>query len=149
MPACQCGDDRGMQTADPAPEPGPVVAYVPDLMDRSRIAAAVAAAGRRLVVATSPAQMVALAGEPGATFLVDLSRPGAPDVLAALPVERSVGFAGHVERDLISRARAASGATVIARSRLFATLADVLGPGPVGGRSDAVERPEEGAGGQP
>lgn len=103
-----------------------MVAYVPDLMDRSRIAASAARVGRPLVVASTPAELVSLSATAGATFVVDLSRANATGALAALPPDRTVGFAGHLERELLAEAKEASGARVLARSRLFATLDELL-----------------------
>ncbi len=103
-----------------------VVALVPDLMDRSRVAAAAARCGRPLVVVATAGELAAASDEAGATYLVDLARPGALEALAGLPGERTVGFAGHVERELVSRARSVSDARIMARSKLFGSLDDVL-----------------------
>lgn len=101
---------------------GRIVAYVPDLMDRSRLSGFgiefVAGAGA-LGPAAGPTDLV----------LVDLARPGALDAgieLASLG-HRVVGFAPHVDEDLRSRA-AAGGVEVLARSRFFRDPATALGP---------------------
>lgn len=105
-----------------------LVAFVPDLMDRSRLA------GLSPRFAASLAELVELVDAPGATgtgsctVVVDLARPGALDVaidLAARGV-RVVGFAPHVDDELRTRA-AAGGVQVVARSRFFAGPAQVLG----------------------
>ena len=88
-----------------------VVAYVPDLMDRSKVSAA--APGATFV--NRPAALTEAAT--GAdVVVVDLSRPGVVDVLP-LPA-RVVGFASHVDRETLAAAEAA-GAEVMARSTFF------------------------------
>lgn len=103
--------------------PRTVVAYVPDLMDRSRLGALDAE------FVASPADLVARGG--GAdVVVVDLSRPGALDAavdLAAAGVD-VVGFAPHVDDELRAGA-AAAGVRVLPRSRFFGSggTAQVLG----------------------
>jgi hypothetical protein len=92
----------------------PVVAFAPDLMDRSRIAAAHpdAVFVRTLdELATTPARVV----------LLDLGRPGALAAIAAVgaPV---VGFGSHVDDELLTAARAAGCTEVLARSVFFRRL---------------------------
>ena len=102
--------------------PTRVVAFVPDLMDRSRLGRLGAIP---LVHVAGPA---ALAGEAqhGDLVVVDLSRPGVIEVLGQVAGE-IVGFASHVDTDLLDRARVAGCAEVLPRSRFFATLAARLG----------------------
>ena len=97
-----------------------IVAFVPDLMDRSRIGAA----GASIVWAPTPA---ALAGADADLIVVDLSRPGVLDALPGLkgPV---VGFASHVDRDLRAAARAAGCDQVLTRSAFFSRLGEILSP---------------------
>lgn len=97
------------------------VAFVPDLMDRSRFdgmdhVSFVALSG--LVEAAARADVV----------VVDLGRPGALDAVAdvsALGV-RVIGFGSHVDADLLEQARAAGCDQVLARSRFFADLHALL-----------------------
>ena len=96
-----------------------VVAYVPDLMDRSKVAAAhpgVTFVGRpgALTEAAAGADLVVL----------DLSRPG---VLAVLPLaaRRTIGFASHVDTDTLDAA-AAAGVEVMARSVFFRKVQELL-----------------------
>ena len=99
-----------------------VVAYVPDLMDRSRLSAAPA----EITFVNEPADLVSAAA--GADLVVvDLTRSGVLPILADLagPV---IGFANHTERDLMDAARAAGCATVLARSAFFSRVGDLLGP---------------------
>lgn len=100
-----------------------VLAYVPDLMDRSRLQAASAAAGAELEVVAAPD---ALVGMPADLCVVDLSRPGILDVLPQLN-GRVIGFGPHVDRDLLRAARAAGCREVLARSAFFARLPQLLG----------------------
>ncbi|MDQ4134027.1 MAG: hypothetical protein M3179_12695 [Actinomycetota bacterium] len=97
-----------------------IVAYVPDLMDRSKVAAA--AADVRFV--SAPDQLAAAAA--GAHLVVvDLTRPG---VLEAIPTVsgRVIGFANHTNRDLMEAAHAAGCDEVMARSAFFSRLAQLL-----------------------
>ena len=99
-----------------------VVALVPDLMDRSKVAAA-----------APGAQFVARAGDlAGAAagadvVVVDLSRPGAVEALPALVATgvRVVGFGSHVDRSTLTAA-ADSGAEAMARSEFFRRLSEIL-----------------------
>lgn len=101
--------------------PGPVarrvVAFVPDLMDRSRLARL---GSVELVHAPRPADLVDLATAHD-LVVVDLSRPGVLDVVARVPGE-VVGFASHVDADLLAAAAASGCVEVLPRSRFFAGL---------------------------
>lgn len=101
-----------------------VAAYVPDLMDRSKVSAAVPGA----VFVASPAALAGAAGEAD-VVVVDLARPGVLDVLASLAGVRVVAFASHVDRERIAAARAA-GAEVHTRSAFFADVAAAVAAGP-------------------
>lgn len=105
----------------------PVLAHVPDLMDRSRLSAA--APGVRFVARAE--DLVAAAGDSpvGTVVVVDLNRPGVAGVLAAVVAtgRRTVGFAGHLEREVLDRARAA-GVESMPRSEFFRRTAEVLSP---------------------
>lgn len=98
-----------------------VVAYVPDLMDRSRVAASPAE-----VTFVADLDGLAAAAEGADVVVVDLTRPG---VLAVVPTleGRVIGFANHTERQLMDSARAAGCHTVLARSAFFARLGELLG----------------------
>jgi hypothetical protein len=97
-----------------------VVGYVPDLMDRSRIAAT----GADVTFVASPADLAVAAAE-AALVVVDLSRPGVLEVVGGLG-PAVVGFAPHVDADLLAAARAAGCRTVLARSAFFARLGALL-----------------------
>lgn len=101
-----------------------VLAAVPDLMDRSRLASP----GDHLTHVGPGALAAAVASAEGGVDLVvvDLSRPGALDAATDLgpPV---VGFAPHVDDDLLARARAA-GVEAMARSVFFRRW-PAVGPG--------------------
>jgi hypothetical protein len=96
-----------------------VVAFVPDLMDRSKVAAA----GADVTFVATPA---ALVGADADLIVVDLGRPGVLDVLASLQIP-VIGFASHVDRDLMAAARAAGCSQVLARSAFFSGIARLLG----------------------
>ena len=99
-----------------------VVAYVPDLMDRSRIAGAA-----DVTFVDRPAGLAGAAEAKGAdVVVVDLTRPGVLDAISSLPV-RVLGFANHTERELLESARAAGCEQALARSAFFSRLPDLLG----------------------
>ncbi|HUP75479.1 MAG TPA: hypothetical protein VM282_20715 [Acidimicrobiales bacterium] len=95
----------------------PVFVFAPDLMDRSRISAAIPHA--QFVTAVDQLARV----DPEAVVLVDLGRPR---VLEAIPTITGpvVGFASHVDETLMAAARDAGCAEVLPRSRFFRRLAD-------------------------
>ena len=94
-----------------------VAAYVPDLMDRSKLPAGTAFAG-------TPGALVDMEAD---VVVVDLSRPGVLDVLPLLAGRRVVGFGSHVDTDLLAAARAAGCTEVLPRSAFFADPSRVLG----------------------
>ena len=105
-----------------------VVAYVPDLMDRSNVQAAAAGGDIRFVA--SVAGLAEAAADPGVRLVVvDLSRPGVLDVLSALVTAevRTIGFGSHVDHALLDAARAAGCDEVLPRSAFFRRLEELLG----------------------
>jgi len=97
-----------------------VVAYVPDLMDRSKVSAASA----DVTFVGSPAGLVA-AAEGADLVVVDLTRPGVLEAISGIGT-RVIAFANHTERDLMDAARAAGCETVLARSAFFSRIGDLL-----------------------
>lgn len=98
-----------------------VVAYVPDLLDRSRVSAAVP----DVTFVPRPDALAEAAG--GAdVVVVDLMRGGVVEALSTIDV-RVIGFANHTERELMESARAAGCDTVLARSAFFSRIAELLG----------------------
>ncbi len=97
-----------------------VVAYVPDLMDRSRVAAAAKA-----ITFVNDLAQLATAAAGADLVVVDLTRPGVLEAVATLsgPV---IGFANHTERELMDSARKAGCTTVLARSAFFSRLGELL-----------------------
>jgi hypothetical protein len=98
-----------------------VVAFVPDLLDRSKLAAAgeVSFVGR-------PDQLAEMARSSGAELVVvDLTRPGVVDVIGDISVP-VVAFANHTRRDLMEAATAAGASQVMARSAFFSRLDQLL-----------------------
>jgi hypothetical protein len=100
-----------------------IVAYVPDLIDRSKVAAA-----GDCIFVSRPDDLAALS--PSAdVVVVDLTRPGVVDVLSGLQ-GRIVGFANHTSRDVMAAARAAGCEQVLPRSDFFARIDEVLAAHP-------------------
>ncbi len=104
-----------------------VVAFVPDLMDRSRLARLV---GIEVATVSDPARLTEVVAA-GDVVLVDLGRPGVLVAVTALayrgvPV---VGFASHVDAELLAAARDAGCRHALPRSALFANPARwLVGP---------------------
>ena len=95
-----------------------VAAYTPDLMDRSKISAAIP--GCRFVA--RPEALVGLAATE--VILVDLSKRG---VLEALPDivaggARVIAYGSHVDKKLLAAAEAAGCTEVLPRSQFFRQL---------------------------
>jgi hypothetical protein len=109
--------------------PTVVVAHVPDLMDRSRLTSR---DDIDVTFVRDPSELAGTARELGAAMvIVDLSRPGVLDALAAGDVPgRVVGFGSHVDRDLLDSARGTGSLEVMARSQFFGRLDTVLAPPP-------------------
>lgn len=103
----------------PSPSAPAVAAYTPDLMDRSKISAALD--GCRFVA--RPEALVGLAGID--VVLVDLSKRGViealPDIVAG--GVRVIGYGAHVDHKLLASAEAAGVGDVLPRSKFFARLA--------------------------
>lgn len=103
--------------------PLPVVVLAPDLMDRSRIAAAAPEA----VFVRNAAELRSTAAR---LLVVDLGRPGALEAIAARRAEDAdvpiVGFGSHVDDDLLAAARTAGCTDVLPRSRFFRNVAERL-----------------------
>ena len=96
-----------------------IVAYVPDLMDRSKVAAA-----GDCVFVSRPGDIAALCSA-GDVVVVDLTKPGVVEVLAGLDA-RVIGFANHTSREVMDAARAAGCEQVLARSDFFARIDELL-----------------------
>jgi len=98
-----------------------VVAYVPDLMDRSKVAAAVPEA-------TFVARPDELASVEADLVVLDLTRPGVLDVIP-LVQPPTLGFCRHTMRDVIAAAEEAGCDRVLVRSEFFADIAGALAQG--------------------
>lgn len=98
-----------------------VAAYTPDLMDRSKIMAAVPDV--RFVAA--PEALVGLAGVD--VVVVDLRQPKVHPVLAQLAGAgvRVIAYGSHVDRDVL-RAAEGAGAEVHPRSAFFSRVSELL-----------------------
>lgn len=97
-----------------------IAAFVPDLMDRSKVAAA---AQGEVTFVGSAADLASVEAD---VVVVDLARPGVLEALPGLAAARTIGFASHVERDLVKAAEAAGCGQVLPRSRFFASLRELL-----------------------
>jgi hypothetical protein len=109
--------------------PTVVVAHVPDLMDRSKLTSR---DDIDVTFVRHPAELAATAQELAAALvIVDLSRPGVLDALAAgdLP-GRVIGFGSHVDRDLLDSARGSGSVEVMPRSQFFGRLDAVFAAPP-------------------
>jgi hypothetical protein len=95
-----------------------VAAYVPDLMDRSKVAAAVPDA----TFVARPADLTSVDAD---LVVLDLTRPGAVDAISQVRV-RTVGFCRHTMRDVIAAAEEAGCDRVLVRSEFFADVAAAL-----------------------
>ena len=96
-----------------------IVAYVPDLIDRSKVAAA-----GDVTFVSRPADLPA-ASEEAEVVVVDLTRAGVVDVLGSLH-GRVVAFANHTARETMAAARAAGCDQVMPRSDFFSHLDELL-----------------------
>jgi DNA-binding NarL/FixJ family response regulator len=103
-----------------------VVAYVPDLMDRSKVAAA----GDVTFVA-SPAQIAAEAeSQQAEVVVVDVMRPGAIEAIAAVgPTARVIGFGRHTSPELLAAAKDAGASEALPRSAFFPRIDELLAGG--------------------
>ncbi len=97
-----------------------IAAYVPDLMDRSKVAAA-----GDVTFVNRPE---GLAGVEADLVVVDLMRPGVLEALAGVS-GRVIGFARHTEPALMAAAQAAGCDVVLPRSSFFAQLDELLSGG--------------------
>jgi hypothetical protein len=101
-----------------------VVVFAPNLMDRSKIAAAVP---DRDVSFVSAAGALSDAAADAEVVVIDLSRFGALERLSALPEGvRSIGFGSHVDTELLRHASAVGCDTVLPRSKFFAEVDSLL-----------------------
>jgi len=100
-----------------------VAAYTPDLMDRSKISAAVP--GCRFVA--RPEALVGLAETD--LVVVDLSKRGVLESLSAIVGSgvRVVAYGSHVDTALLAEAEAAGCEEVLPRSQFFKDVARLLG----------------------
>ena len=104
---------------------GKVIALVPDLMDKSKVANAWPHAS--FVREAGELSVAAAAAGTGDLVVVDLARPGALDAVAVIVGRaghpRVVGFGSHVDTELLDAAREAGCDEVLTRSTFFARLA--------------------------
>jgi hypothetical protein len=104
-----------------------VAVFVPDLMDRSKVEAVARANGVALEAVSSPDDLLDAVERGAEMVIVDLGRPRVLEALGSLGAVRTVGFASHVNRDLIRDAATAGCRSVMARSAFFRRLPSLLG----------------------
>jgi len=95
-----------------------IAAYVPDLIDRSKVAAA----AHGVTFVERPEELSSLEAD---LVVLDLSRPGAVDVIPRLTA-RTLGFGRHTQRELLEAARQAGCDEVLVRSDFFPRLPELL-----------------------
>ena len=95
-----------------------VLAYVPDLMDRSRLG------GLDVTFVARPEDL--LTAEADDVVVVDLGRPGVLDVVGEIAAARTIGFGSHVDRELLEQARTAGCDEVLPRSEFFRRARELL-----------------------
>jgi hypothetical protein len=103
-----------------------VVAFVPDLMDRSKVQAAARAAGASLRLVGSPSELPEAAEDDVSLVVVDLSRRGSLEAVFACRGSVTVGFASHVDHELLEAARQAGCQQVLSRAAFFRRLGALL-----------------------
>lgn len=95
-----------------------IVAYVPDLIDRSRLAGASEEVDIRFVRKVD--ELVKVDGDVD-LVIVDLSREGVLEVVPKIK-PRVVGFGPHIDRATLTAAQKAGCDEVVVRSAFFADL---------------------------
>lgn len=93
-------------------------AYVPDLMDRSRLN------GLAVTFVAAPDELLDAGVDD--TVVVDLGRPGVIDVLPRIDAARTIGFGSHVDKELLDEARQAGCDDVMPRSEFFRRARELL-----------------------
>ncbi len=115
-----------------------VVAYVPDLMDRSKVAAAA-----DVTFVAQPGELADAAVINRAELVVvDVTRPGVVDVLPDISVP-VLGFSKHTNREAIDSALAAGADQVLARSAFFARLDQLLASSAPERRAESAPTPDQ------
>jgi hypothetical protein len=115
----------GLMSASSPPETGttPVAAYVPDLMDRSRVEIAGRTTGLTFNFVAGPEDLVSAVRAGARLIVIDLAHAGVLDVLPHLRPAHTVGFASHVDKTLLDAAKAVGCDEVLPRSAVFRRLA--------------------------
>jgi hypothetical protein len=108
---------------EPQPPPNPpLLILVRDLLFSSKITSAAKHAGTPFKVIRDPAQLLV---QPGRRLLVDLTLDGAIPAAANWHQETDgdvVGFVGHVETEIIARAKTAGIPKVVSRGQFVQIL---------------------------
>jgi hypothetical protein len=100
-----------------------VVAYVPDLMDRSRFGQVAA----ETTFVNDPNELAAVSTDTDVA-IADLGRPGSLEALMAAKSARKIGFVSHENSEMLQRA-ASEGIEAMARSRFLPRIAQIVATG--------------------
>lgn len=125
------------------PPPRRVVAFVPDLMDRSKVLAAGRAAGVTVEAVTTPSGLGPAIDGGVLLVLVDLSRLGGLETLSVCRGVPTIGFGSHVDHDLLRAAADAGCAQVLARSAFFRRLPDLVSAATATGAASPGADPDQ------
>ena len=101
-----------------------VVVFVPDLMDRSKVQAAIKRTGAEAEVVADPGELAAASIDAEAV-IVDLGRDGVLEALAAIDAP-TVGFGRHDDTAALDAALAAGCDQVLPRSTFFRGLDGIV-----------------------
>jgi hypothetical protein len=99
-----------------------VLAFVPDLIDRSRVEPLIASAGASVTLVDDVATLRRLGDEQWHLVVVDLDAADALSAISVVAGIRTIGFGSHVNRDTLATARKAGYDEVVSRSVLFRRL---------------------------
>lgn len=103
-----------------------VVAFIPNLLDRSRVEAAIPVSGVSIEFVGDASMLASAEAMSAELVIVDLNRPGVLSVLSSLQKPHTIGFGSHVDPDLLQAARDAGCDEVLTRSVMFRRLTSIL-----------------------
>ncbi len=100
-----------------------ILAFIPDLMDRSRLKGI-----QNIIFVTTPKELETAKSED--IVVVDLSRPFVMDAVANIKGRdnppRIIGFGSHVDKEVLADARRLGCNQVLARSAFFTRSTELL-----------------------
>ena len=113
-------------TVKPTTDTLPILALMRDLLFSSKVVGAGKAVGSRVVVVRDAAR---LAGQEGRRLLVDLTLDGAIDAAVAWHQQTGhdvVGFAGHVNTEILARAKSAGIPHIMSNGQFVQMLPELV-----------------------